>query len=53
MVRFPGGALPHALEAQRRRLFESWKPREAVAAGAEQELESYYQARLKSIESWL
>jgi len=54
MVRFPGGAaLPQALEAQRRRLFESWKPREALAAGAEQEFESYYQARLKLIESWL
>ena len=54
MVRFPGGAaLPQDLEAQRRRLFESWKPREALAAGAEQEFESYYQARLKLIESWL
>ncbi len=53
MVRFPGKILPHTLAAQRRRLFESWKPRDALAAKAEQEFESYYQARLKSIESWL
>ncbi len=53
MVRFPGKALVHNLEGQRSRLFESWKPREALAADAMQEFEVYYQARLQWIESWL
>ena len=43
--------LPKA--AQRERLFESWRPREALAPQARQEFQALYDARIQSIESWL
>lgn len=53
MVRFAGQNLEKDLASQRRRLFESWRPRESLAPAAMKEFDDFYQARLKTIESWL
>lgn len=53
MSREPGRGLELDLAAQRERLFESWRPREALAPQARQEFQALYDARIKSIESWL
>ena len=48
-----GRVLAADLAAQRERLFESWRPREALAPQARQEFQALYDARIQSIESWL
>ncbi|WP_290536426.1 MULTISPECIES: lipopolysaccharide kinase InaA family protein [Alcanivorax] len=53
MSRDPGRGLEQELADQRQRLFESWRPREALAPQARQEFNAFYEARIKSIESWL
>lgn len=53
MSREPGRGLEQDLAAQRERLFESWRPREALAPQARQEFQALYDARIQSIESWL
>jgi len=53
MSREPGRGLEQDLADQRERLFESWRPREALAPQARQEFNAFYEARIKSIESWL
>lgn len=53
MSREPGSGLEQELADQRERLFESWRPREALAPQARQEFTAFYEARIKSIESWL
>lgn len=53
MSRDPGRGLEQELADQRQRLFESWRPRKALAPQARQEFTAFYEARIKSIESWL
>ena len=53
MSREPGSGLEQELADQRERLFESWRPREGLAPQARQEFNAFYEARIKSIESWL
>ena len=53
MQRHPGGRLSHDLAQQRERLFKSWKPRESLAAAAEEEFLAFYRERKATLESWL
>ena len=53
MERCSGRGLEADLANQRARLFESWRPREALAPAARQEFDELYTARIKAIESWL